>query len=189
MQPHYHNFSKYGPVDTGLGCGNHFAGTVTIDDGIGRIFAAILEDGGNITGGAAGEVIGILEAAASSIVDDSETVTVQMVSEVVGSSHIGKALSKIKDELGTICPAHQYLIDDDDNQRLMDVTPFRTQDWGMPPLNTDWCQIMTTPREIMFESIDTAFITAIVVFVSAFVGFLGAVTLLVLSLALAYRTN
>ena len=40
----------------------------------------------------------------------------------------------------------------------------------------------------MFESIDTAFITAIVVFVSAFVGFLGAVTLLVLSLALAYRT-
>ena len=139
MQPHYHNFSKYGPVDTGLGCGNHFAGTVTIDDGIGRIFAAILEDGGNITGGAAGEVIGILEAAASSIVDDSETVTVQMVSEVVGSSHIGKALSKIKDELGTICPAHQYLIDDDDNQRLMDVTPFRTQDWGVPPLNTDWC--------------------------------------------------
>ena len=84
-------------------------------------------------------MIGLSEAAASSIVDDSETVTVQMVSEVVGYSHIGKALWKIKDEHGTICPAHQYLIDDDDNQRLMDVTPFRTQDWGVPPLNTDRC--------------------------------------------------
>ena len=117
-----------------------------LDDGIGRIYAAILEDGGDITSDAevvivstAGEVIGLSEAAASSIVDDSKTVTVQMVSEVVGSSHIRKALSKIKDEHGTICPAQQHLIDDDDNQCLMDVTPFRTQDWGMQPLNTDWC--------------------------------------------------
>ena len=58
MQPDYHNFSKYGPVDPGLGWGNHFARTVSIygakqqiigefqcqlrlDDGIERIFAAI----------------------------------------------------------------------------------------------------------------------------------------------------
>ena len=60
---------------------------------------------------------------------------------------------------------------------------------GMPPLNSDWCQIMTTPRENVYESIDRAFVTAIVVFVMAFVGFLGAVALLVLSLTLAYRTN
>ena len=111
------------------------------------------------------------------------------MSQFVGSSYIMKALSKIKDECGTVCPAHQYLSDDNDNQRLVDVTPFRTEDWGMPPLNNNWCQIMTTPRENVFKSIDRALTTATVVFVSAFVGFLGAVTFLVLSLALSYRTN
>ena len=187
--------------------GNLIAGTVPIYDatqqiigqfscqvlsqGIGLILKDILVNGGDMTTGAevaivstAGEVIGLSEAAAS----PWET-TALTVSQILGSSYIGKALSKIENECGTVCPAHQCLIDDDDNQRLVDVTPFRTQDWGMPPLNNNWCQIMTTPREDVFKSIDRAFITAMVVFVSAFVGFLGAVTLLVLSLALSYRTN
>ena len=163
MQPDFHNFSWYGPVDPGLGWESHFAGAVPVYDakqkiigefscslaqseGIGRILRDILEDGGDMTVGAevaivstAGQVIGLSEAAASPIVDN-ETATLVTVSEIVGSSLTGKALSKIKDEHGTVCPAQQYLIDDDDNQRLVDVTPFRTQDWGMPPLNTDWCQ-------------------------------------------------
>ena len=62
---------------------------------------------------AAGEVIGLSGTAASLIVDN-QTATMVTVSEIVGSSYIGKALSKIKDEHGTVCPAHQYLIDDDD---------------------------------------------------------------------------
>ena len=59
----------------------------------------------------------------------------------------------------------------------------------MPPLNNNWCQIMTTPRENVFESMDRALITAMVAFVSAFVGILGAVTLLGLSLVLSNQTN
>ena len=208
MQPDYHNFSWHGPVDSGsVTWGNFMAGTVPIYDaeqqikgqfscqvlsqGIGLILTDILENGGDMTTGAevaivstVGEVIGLSEAAAS----PWET-TPLTVSQILGSSYIGKALSKIKDVCGAVCPAHQYLIDDDDNQRLVDVTPFRTQDWGMPPLNNNWCQIMSTPRENVFKSIDRALITAMVVFVSAFVGFLGAVTLLVLSLALSHRTN
>ena len=144
MQPDYHNFSWHA-ADSESEWGNFIAGTVPIYDatqqimgqfscqvmsvGIGRILTDILEDGGDMTTGAevaivstAGEVIGLSEAAAS------QNGTAANVSQIPGSSYIGKALSKIKDECGTACPAHQYLIDDDDDQRLVDVTPFRTQD-------------------------------------------------------------
>ena len=150
-QPDYHNFSWYGPVDPQLGWESYFLGGVPIYDtdqqmiggvycgvaqgvGVGRILTNMLEEGGEITTGAelaivttAGEVIGLSEDAAS--VSDSQAAT---VSEIVASSYTGSALSKIKEEHGTVCPASQYLIDDDENQRLVDVTPFRTQDWGMP---------------------------------------------------------
>jgi len=154
------------------------------------ILSRIIEDGGEMTVGGElfiitsdDEVIGLSEDAAS-----PTEVQAVYVSDIVASSLTGKSLQKIKSEYGTYCPTEQYFINDDDNERLIDVTPFKAQEWGMPPLNNNWCQIMTVPRENVYEAIDSAFMTGLVVFVISFVGFVGSVLLLTLSLCLAYRT-
>ena len=152
-----------------------------------------LESGGDVTKNAFlavyaadGTVIGLSEDAAGG---GGALMIHASVETIPGSSYTKKAIEFLKREHGDICPVAGHLNLDEEEDRLVDVMPFYTEDWGLPSLGTRWCQVLTVPRDNLYGSIDEAERTSLIVGLIAGGGFTVALCLLSLSVWQVCRTN
>jgi len=107
----------------------------------------------------------------------------------VEDSITAKALKFVKEELGgNGCTNKQHFLQIGDSL-LVDITPFRAEDYGMPPLNQVWCVMTIIPRQNIFKATDEAIESSSDVSLVAgiFGGF--AIALLLISLLLAVKTK
>lgn len=102
-------------------------------------------------------LLGLTDDAAWADPSNDGTAATQPValSELKAGSMTAGAIDAIKAENnGNPCPTEQTFITS--GETLIDVTPFRAENFGMPPLNEDWCALSVMPRSNIFESIDAA---------------------------------
>ena len=92
-----------------------------------------------------GTVIGISEDAAGG--GGARTIEHASVETIPEDSYTKKAISFLRRQHGDICPVEIHLDLDDEEDRLVDMMPFYTEDWGLPSLGTRWCQVLTVPRD------------------------------------------
>jgi len=202
LQEEYYNFTWYGPLDNPV-WGRQMEGEIPIYDSnknvIGRVGFAhalgnglspllldIIEKGGDLTKNghalvyeAGDDADAVLLASTELSGSDQPT----YVGQIPDNTTTGRALQAISAEMGTKCPSSQRFFSFDDT--LVDVTPFLSETFGLPPLPHRWCQVMVVPRENVYELIDQAGVYTIVVWCVAGVGFVAAVALLCCSLYMA----
>ena len=126
-----------------------------------------------------GTVIGLSEDAAGG--GGARTIAHASVETIPEDSFSKKAINLLRRQHGDICPAEGHLDLDEEDDRLVDVMPSYTEEWGLPSLGTRWCQVLTVPRDNLKSSFDRSQITSLVVGFIAGGGFAVALCLLSLS--------
>ena len=132
-------------------------------------------------------MIGLSEDAAGG--GGARTIAHASVETIPEDSYTKKAINFLRRQHGGICPVEGHLDLDEEEDRLVDVMPFYTEDWGLPSLGTRWCQVLTVPRDNLKSSVDRAQITSLVVGFVAGGGFAVALCLLSLSVWRVFQTH
>jgi len=154
-----------------------------------RLLQSILDKGGAISKdghvavySADGMVIGMSELFAP----DSDFLSPPTLDSVDNSSHLHKAIKHVMWWHGEACPEGQHfgVMHDEGEDRLVDVTQFHPEDWGLPPFRHRWCQLTSVRRANLNGPVAAMERTSIVVGVIIGCGLFLGLDLFALSTAL-----
>ena len=108
---------------------------------------------------------------------------------IVEGHPLNHALNIVFQKYGTFCPNSQKHIEEGD--LLIDVTPFRTEEHGMPRLPEPgyFCQLTTMPRKNVYSATDDASSQGVIVIIVAALGISFAFIALGSVLAHARRSS
>ena len=97
-------------------------------------------------------------------------------------SSLADAIAAVEDAAGESCPTERLELDGESSSQLIDVTPFLTEEYGLPQLAPPgrWCVLIVLPRSNVFAATDRANRNVLVVLVVSLTGIvLGGVLLIV----------
>lgn len=202
IQSNFANYSWFGPFDPGIGFGNQLVGNVPImnkaggnpTEQIGRfgsaislslavspVIKAVLARGGDVSKNgesmlytAGGVVMGLTPWEAAPLTQPTD------VAAIPTNMTLHTALQIIKAKFGTHCPTSQQFFMDGD--LIIDLSPYKSENHGFPPLNEAWCQLTVLPHDNIYEEIDKAESNSLWVLVVA--GIAGGLAMLLLAISM-----